>query len=640
MAKAGQLAVLRLFVAVGICAAAAPALADVVVVSPTASESTACATSPNDAPAAAPCASIPGALAATNAGDTVVLEPGVYTGANAHQLYVSGQTIRCADVAGDAAAIHPDAWVQSLGCVIDCENAQGPAIIALSAGGATTTVVGVNITGCYGYATASGYFGAAALVSGSDVGLALRTVAIESNVAHYGGGIFADGTAVVSCKGVLFGRGLGAAGGALFLSGSARAELSSSVIEGHLSSTAGAIHVGSSASLLLSNGTVVRRNVASTSGVAGAALVALNNARVDVFDSTVTNNDAQGHCGGLYAAHNATVRVVRSAFTGNSAAGEGSVGGAFYLDDAAMLILEDANVVENTADGHGAGFYLSGQAVLDAYRSNISGNVAQLYGGGVYGTAEVLVRLDACNLENNTAPAGFGGTVYMEGSIHLSFTHISGSVATTGGGVALFHRASMVLQHSSISRCVAYNGGGAVALGDSAALVVGNRSVLDYNSGSTAGGALWAIGNSIAVVRDSLVAYCYSMWGGAFAVRRSASVFVDSSQFVSNRASLTTGYGGAVSLDQSASLTVSGGLFVNNTASDGGAIAIGGIAQVELNDEVSFVFCSANSGGECAIMTEHVHRLLTHSVTRRRDYHIRGVTSADEQRTRLWVPCE
>ncbi len=130
-------------------------------------------------------------------------------------------------------------------------------------------------------------------------------------------------------------------------------------------------------------------------GASGGGLAGLAN--VTVTDSTVSDNHG-GNGGGVLAG--GTLSVVRSVFTGNTAALSG--GGAY-----AHL---DATIVDSAFSGNDAG--------------------ASNGGGGIQSDANITVT--GSTFDSNTA--GEGGGIGAQGTVTLTNSTITGNTAVEGGG--------------------------------------------------------------------------------------------------------------------------------------------------------------------------------------------------------------
>lgn len=527
--------------------------ANVVVVSPSASQDQPCvATAQGEAPAA-PCASIPAALSATTAGDEVVLGAGVYTGSNAHELMLAGQTLRCNDTQVEDDAPHPDEWgSQALGCRIDCAQSSGPALWMFggAALGVTSAVVGVNITGCVGFDVGGNtYFGAAALVGGGAATLRLRRVAIESSIAHYGGGIYASDDATVVCEGVLIGRGTGEFGGGMFLTGRAHAELHASVIEGHTSlSTGGAVQMLDSASLLLDDGSILRNNIALRTSDAGGAIHLMGAATLSIVGAMVVDNQAPA-----------------------------GAGGAFSVSDQATVVLQHAVVSRNTAGVRSGAF--------------------EAFGAGV------TIEIDGSTLEDNSSPGPDAGAVALQDA---SLTIKGGSVVRgssggIGGAVHAFGASTLnvVGPHTLVAGSEATLGGAIVA-SETATIVISNGAVLSGNVAhgtGLAGGALSVLGTATAELRDCRIQdnRASAGQGGAIVVADQGTLLVLRSELFNNAAADRAG---AIEVNGAqASATVANSTVLGNSAGFGAGCVSVVDGELLVENGTSFSNCSGNYGG-------------------------------------------
>jgi CSLREA domain-containing protein len=191
------------------------------------------------------------------------------------------------------------------------------------------------------------------------------------------------------------------------------------------------------------NNSLVQRNVATRSGGGfdvGGNGGGINAARVNLNNSTVSDNDADKAGGGLFAM---AANLSRGTVSGNTA---GTFGGGIaapatnlannskVLDNCGTVTLTNSTVSDNAADGIGGGI-LAGTAA-NLVRSTVSGNTAAGEGGGI---RALTVNLTNSTVSGNTAGGlgGNGGGIFALHGTFLNSTIVENSIAGgNGGGVA------------------------------------------------------------------------------------------------------------------------------------------------------------------------------------------------------------
>ncbi len=246
-------------------------------------------------------ASIAGALAASGAGDTVLVSPGTYA---ERVMLVSGVTLRAAGLPGSAVI---DA--QRLGAAVEARG--------LAAG---SRLEGFRLTGGTGIDDGGSTLGGALGVIGGT--LAVRDCSFDGARADYGGGSGAAGASVSFERCAWTGTTAGF-GGAHFQAG----------------------------------GTLAWTNVTAsgTSASSGGALYATGGARITVLGGVVMGTSATGDGGGLHLdACTATLSNLRV-----DGAGAGGVGGGVSVAAGGQVIVSFCSFLECTSGRGGGGLHVS-----------------------------------------------------------------------------------------------------------------------------------------------------------------------------------------------------------------------------------------------------------------------------------------
>jgi parallel beta-helix repeat protein len=167
-----------------------------------------------------------------------------------------------------------------------------------------------------------------------------------------------------------------------------------------------------------SNGRIVRctitGNTADGDGLDGGGGIYVFGCNVSVEDCDINNNAAAGHGGGLCFFASPGSTITRCTISDNDANGRADGGGIFVFGVPPTLI-EDCRISRNSASRGGGGVCLSGVAgpisgVVQVRQCLITENTAGEYGGGISCKAGVEPRISNCTIADNqvTGAAGVG----------------------------------------------------------------------------------------------------------------------------------------------------------------------------------------------------------------------------------------
>ncbi len=188
-------------------------------------------------------------------------------------------------------------------------------------------------------------------------------------------------------------------GGGISCSNYGSIMIGDSLISGNSAPSGGGIRVGSDANLSITR-TVVRDNLATGSG---GGISASLGAYVQISESTISNNSAADFGGGI--ATDGSLFIMSSTLSGNT----GETGGGISLRELGSLTLENSTIAENAARGHGGGVYVE-QSVFGpstARHATIVGNHADSDADGVGDGGGVYLRQDS----GSPAAMQFQGTL-------------------------------------------------------------------------------------------------------------------------------------------------------------------------------------------------------------------------------------
>ena len=299
--------------------------------------------------------------------------------------------------------------------------------------------------------------------------------------------------------------------------------------------------------------------VTGGSAVTGAGL-RLRDSTGSIVDSSFHANDAgtgaSGHRGGHVYARNATLDIDNSTFTDGLAL----EGGAIYVN-ATTLTVTDCTLHGNQTIGHSS--WSGGEEARGGALRAVSGS-------------DVTVSTSTLSGNSATTNADGGGAISLDGSsLYLVDSTLSGNSTSGPGGALWSSDAYLELTRTDLSGNSALDGGGVYLDDDSWALVTsgtwsGNATTGGgWTSGGGGGGGGYVDGGGIEVSGAALTGNTATGNGGGLFLTGDSWSSVASTAFTANRGD----YGGAVFLGGSAELELDTCGFTENAAtSNGGAI--------------------------------------------------------------------
>ncbi len=272
----------------------------------------------------------------------------------------------------------------------------------------------------------------------------------------------------------------------------------------------------------------------------------------------------------------------------NTASGDGADqgGGAIYNFNAGTLVIANATISNNDADGtlgSGGGILNDAGAQLTITDTEISGNTAIRAGGGIEdnsGTSTIL--LTNVNLSGNAAmgPPGNGGGLHITGA---------GS-ATISGGTVSDNTAS--LQGGGL-----WNGSGTMIITDT--MIDGN--IASGDAATDGGGGIFNVSGALeisgATMTNNMAEGTSGSGGAVFS--GNGMITIDDSSIILNSANRAGGGIEIVAGDLTINATAMNENNVNGSAGtanpgNGGALHVSGVATVEISGGT----ISANSAGQ------------------------------------------
>ncbi len=356
--------------------------------------------------------------------------------------------------------------------------------------------------------------------SGNNSGL------ITGGYADDGGGVYVDGTFVMTGGTISGNNALSNGGGILFLNGSAN--ITSGIIENNTAKNGGGIY----------------NNKQST---------------LEIGEAIIRNNTAESSGGGIYAL--STLIATGSEISGNIAKYSG--GGIYYsLDDYSNreFKLTNCTISNNKVTSasndflYGGGICVAGGTatltnciVNDNTVENLSTSNLAADGGGICLSESSRLVMSGGSISNNTA--GYGGGIHMNGLLsntveaNLNDVIISGNTALSqGGGICASNRNILSLTNSTVSDNTAQRSGGGIqydGMTDIHRFTI-NGSTITQNSSSMDGGGIY-INRGLATITDSLITKnSASSGGGAYLSFSTYTNFVNT-EISGNRATAKAG---------------------------------------------------------------------------------------------------
>jgi hypothetical protein len=453
-------------------------------------------------------ATINGAIAAANPGDTLLIEGGRIFTENItipKDLTLQGGYSGCAS--GSTARTTIDG--NASGSVVKVNRAIAVSLLNLNITNGSTSFEGGGILFAWG--------------SGGTGTLNLSNVMIYGNRAQWGGGLWVGTNVQVNGQVVeIYNNTASALGGGVRLFGG-RATLVNSYIHDNSAPLGGGLYAtreeDSAPVVHLTTSDLYYNQALSGDGLGGGVYLREGSLTM-LVDSDLIGNDAiQG--GGVYLVTSTlTLNGEGSWIYQNTATGNG---GGVYAQGSTVYLYDGAQLYNNSAQT-GGGAYLDNSS-LYGRKASIRYNTANLRGGGVYAVngstfdmglgSYTCLGMRCSRLSNNTATTLYGGGVYLgKSTAYLRNTFIESNTADYGGGLYAYDNSTAHVYNSLFARNNATGG-----IGDAIRLqlntnMTGAGNSLAYND---AGGA--STGQAIGISGDSsLSLHCSIIWGHASSI--------------------------------------------------------------------------------------------------------------------------
>ncbi len=206
----------------------------------------------------------------------------------------------------------------------------------------------------------------------------------------------------------------------------------------------------------------------NNSGENGAGIQTLFPGWIEITNSEISGNEAEGDGGGIW--NSGLVQVASSKITDNVAFGETfgneGDGGGIFSDASGDNKLTRSTLARNSASGFGGG--LANRDFFTIEASTISENEAEEDGGAIDNAGILTVRNST--IWSNYALNGGGISNAAEGETGVSATTLAENIATEGGGISNEANSSFSIKNSIVANSISggecYNNGDFNALGE------------------------------------------------------------------------------------------------------------------------------------------------------------------------------
>ena len=312
---------------------------------------------------------------------------------------------------------------------------------ALLEQGSTITLTNSTFFGDIGSYGNTAYDGGAIYADASRINLNNSQVTLSNNTAnHYGGGIYLANNSTLTGVNARIGSNYVASTGNDAINGAGVFAVASNIeYEGRFfnniaASSGGALYASNSQLAMAGaqvGGTGVNQpNQLGVSGNYGAGLYLADSTHAELEDSLIVNNLFNttdiAHGGGAYVTASSAITMTRTTVQGHIAPSTSFGRGAgLYVSDS-RVVLDNSQVISNTAGMNGGGLRLLGLSTLNAINGSvIRGNQSNNGdGGGVAASGTATIHFQDVTLQHNQAATN-GGAVSTRRR-HAQFYRLDG----------------------------------------------------------------------------------------------------------------------------------------------------------------------------------------------------------------------
>ncbi len=381
---------------------------------------------------------------------------------------------------------------------------------------------------------ATGASGSGGGVFSTDGTVSISSSVIDSNSANRAGGAIEiiDGTLTVTNTAMAYNDVNGSAGtanpgngGALHVTGMSSTMVtidSCMVMFNEAASEGGGLWGQSGSTLTVTNGTMVRANIAAGAGADnGGGGIFNNGGTLNISNTTINANLATGTSGsgGAVLSTNGSVKVENSILDSNAA---NRAGGAIEVIDgtfditATVMMYNDVNGTAGTANpGNGGALHVTGMSgtLVTINGGTVSNNSAAREGGGLWGqSGSTLTVSNRTTIDGNIAAGaatddGGGGVFNNGGTLNISTATISNNSATgaagTGGGILNISGGMMAIETSTISGNTSNAGAG---IHNDGSMTITNSTITNNTAAIDGGGYAQMNSSNTVTITSSIVA--------------------------------------------------------------------------------------------------------------------------------------
>ncbi|AFY68479.1 polymorphic outer membrane protein [Thalassoporum mexicanum PCC 7367] len=292
-----------------------------------------------------------------------------------------------------------------------------------------------------------------------------------------------NGDATVNFIGLtITGGDVAARGGGVRLVNNATLNVTDSTVTGNTAGDGGGIGGRNGNIITITNSEISGNTADDGGGIYVYDTSGMNPApSLTITGSVISGNTATNDGGGIYVYEDHTVTITNSQITGNSA---GDEGGGFYTDDYNTVTITNSTFSGNTANDDGGGAHFEDENTVSITTSTFSGNYANDNGGGIYFEDDNNFTIDSSTIDTNTADDG-GGIYFDDGNTAtIVQSTISGNSALQMGGGIYIEDADnndITVSHSTIAFNTATTGGGGIFIDPGNATLTIDNTIVAAN---------------------------------------------------------------------------------------------------------------------------------------------------------------
>ena len=336
------------------------------------------------------------------------------------------------------------------------------------------------------------------------------------------------------------------------------------------------------------NHDVALNHLTLKNGISGASqnggAISLTASQLTLNDVEIDGSGASNRGGAIYA-QDATLLINNSDFTANFAGGGvGAVLGGAIAANHSTVTITDSTFSGNNGSVNGGAIGVENGSTLTLTRVDFVGNSIDFDGGAISANQSIVTITDTTFSSNNTS--GNGGAIHaQDATLFITNSDFSNNFTTnvagnTVGGAIHANHSIITIKDSAFFGNNGSQNGGAIGAENGSTLTL-TRVDFEANTTNDTGGAIFVSGSSLLYTTGTISNNHADGFGGGGIASAESNVTLNFVDFESNEG---IGFGGAIKYDASAAktLTIHGGRYANNTSAGGGAIAVSGLASIDL----------------------------------------------------------